>query len=99
VLVVVVDGHHDRLRLGLRFAQRGDHVDARAVGQAEVDQRHVELDGGDELARIVHAGRFRDEGIRKHLQHELLEPGPYFRKVFEQQDVGHGGLHRYVERS
>ena len=42
VVVVVVDGDHHRLRLGLRFAQRGDHVDARAVGQAQVDQRQIE---------------------------------------------------------
>ena len=48
VVVVVVDRDDDRLRLGLRLAQRGDDVDARAVGQAEVDQGDVDLLLGDD---------------------------------------------------
>ena len=43
VIVVVVDRHHHRLGVGLRLAQRGDGVDARAVGQAEVDQGDVDV--------------------------------------------------------
>ena len=53
MLVVVVDGDDDGLRHGLSVAQRLDHLDARAVGQTEVDERQFESlarDGGQRVA-------------------------------------------------
>jgi hypothetical protein len=91
VFVVVVDGDHHALRIGLHVAQLGHHVHAAAVGQAQVDERQVELHRAHQFQRVVHARAFRDGGIGKHLQHQLAQPGPDFGQVFEQQDGLHGG--------
>ncbi len=48
---------------GCVLAQRADHVDARAVGQAEVDQRDLEAFGADERQRVVHAGGLEHLGL------------------------------------
>jgi hypothetical protein len=90
VFVVVVDRHHHRLRVGLHVAQLGDHVDARPVGQAQVDQRQVELHRGDQGQRVGDARAFGDLRIGEHLQHQLAQPGPDFGQVFEQKDGFHG---------
>ena len=90
VLVVVVDRHHHALRLGLQVAQLGHHVDAAAVGQAEVDQREVELDRLDELDGVVDPCAFRQMSAGEDLEHELAQPGPDLGQVFKQQDGLHG---------
>ena len=94
MLVVVVDGDHDRLRVGLALAQRRDHVDAGAVGQAEVDQRELKLHHADQAERVVHAGGFGNQCAREHLHHERLHPGANFWQVFEQEDVVHAKAQR-----
>ena len=76
-----------------------DDVDAGAVGQAEVDQREVELAPRD-TSSSASCTRAASEicGLRKDLQHQRLQPGADFGQVFEQQDVVHGGALAYGRR-
>jgi len=46
------------LRVGLHVAQPRDHVNAAAVGQAQVNQCQVELHGGHQFNGVVNAGAF-----------------------------------------
>jgi hypothetical protein len=55
VVVVVMDGDHHRLHIGLLFAQGLHHLHAGAIGQAQVDQGHIKAHGVDQLQRIVDA--------------------------------------------
>ena len=84
MIVVVVDRDHDRLRLGLRLAQRGDDVDARSVGQAEVDQGDVDRRLGDDRKRGVDARCVVEHGVGIDLGHLDLEPGHRLGDVFQQ---------------
>jgi len=87
VIVVVVDRHHHRLRFGLTVAQRLDHLDTGAVGEAQVDQRQVEALGADVRTCVVDTGRLGDLRIGEHLQRQHLQPGADLRQVFEKQDA------------
>ena len=52
---LVAEHRHDHhVGLGSRARDLADEVDAVAVRQAQVDQRHVEVDVGDGLARRRH---------------------------------------------
>ena len=70
--------------------QAGDHLDTVQIGQAEVDQREIELQRADQAERVVHARRFGDLGVREHLVDQHLQPGADLGQVLEQQDVLHG---------
>ena len=83
VIVVVMDGDDDRLRLRLRFAQRDDDVDARSVGQAEVDQGDVDLLLGDDRQGAVDAGSIEEHRLGEHLGDLHLEPGARLGDVFQ----------------
>jgi hypothetical protein len=92
VVVVVVDRDDDRLRLRLRLAQRGDDVDSRAIGQAEVDQGDVDLLLGDHGERRADARRLEVARLLEDFRGLHLEPVAGLGDVFQQQDVRHGEL-------
>mmetsp|Transcript_5017 Transcript_5017/g.18430 ORF Transcript_5017/g.18430 Transcript_5017/m.18430 type:complete len:329 (+) Transcript_5017:608-1594(+) len=92
VLVVVMDRDDHRLHLGLLLAQRGDHLDARAIRQAQVQQRQRETLAVHQRQRVLNPRALGDLGVREHLLDQGLEPGADFGDVFEQQDVVHGDL-------
>ena len=62
VIVVVMDGDDHRLRLRLRFPQRDDDVDARSVGEPEVDQGDVDLLLGDDRQGAVDRDASKNTG-------------------------------------
>src|SRR4051794_18517709 len=60
-LLVVVGGQDDAADLGVGGADVAAHVDAAAVGQPGVEQRHVRTGRGDAVDRIDGGGCLADD--------------------------------------
>ena len=83
VIVVVMDGDDHRLRLRLGFPQRDDDVDARSIGQPEIDQGDVDLLLGDDRQGAVDPGSIEEHRLGEHLGDLHLEPGARLGNVFQ----------------
>jgi hypothetical protein len=86
VLLVAEDGDDHDVDVGLLLADLADQVDAAAVGQAKVDQHHVERFPVDDGLRLALVGADPDELHARFVLDDLHEAPPEFRFILDDDD-------------
>jgi hypothetical protein len=89
-LVVVVRGEHDAARVGHRGPDVAAQVDARSVGQPDVQHRHVGARGADATEGAGQVGRLADDLEVGFGVDELGDAATHDLVVVDEEYAGHG---------